>query len=252
MGKIAAIEGREWAAVRYYTQAARGYGSKSKLTAPILLKRGQAQNAMARRHKAMLDYTFAIAIDPYYADAYFERGKARTNVEIYEDALADFDKAISLAPDDARNYFERAKPLNALGRIDDAAASYSRCVELAGKDLETEVGTVARSTALKPDIKDALVQAIGARQILLIAEAHTAHGILLRDQLRGEEALVAFNAAIAAKPDHGPAFRHRGWLHEAEGRTREALSDYRKAASLTPSNRWLKRAIQRAARKAGK
>lgn len=252
LGKVSAIEGNQWAAVRYYTQAARGYGAKSKLSAPILVRRGQAQDAMARRHKAMLDYTFAIAIDPYNAEAYFERGKARTNVEIHEDALADFDKAIGLDPNNARSYFERAKPLNALGRIDDASASYSKCAELARKDLENEVGTVAKSTALKPDIRDALVRSIGARQILLMAQAHTARGVLLRDQLRGEDALVAFNDAIAAKPDHGPAFRHRGWLHEAEGRTRQALSDYRKAASLTPASRWLKRAIQRAERKASK
>ncbi len=245
-GNLAARQGRYRSAIRHYNRAARSFGMQNPASAQVLAQRGHAYRSLGRQHRALLDYSAAIALDPTDARRYYLRSEARAGIELYEDALSDCDRAVELAPNVAVYHVARANPLSKLGRVEEAIASYERAIALTKRSLHERVRPLANSTLFRPNVKEALLASIAKPMDLAIARAQVGRAVLLRDNLRSHEALAAFDEAIRTMPDYAPAFRHRGWLHETEGRFAEALSDYRKAAALQSLNPWLSRAIERA------
>jgi len=82
---------------------------KERLDARDWFQKGMAFEKQDVQEEAIRMYTQAIALNHYYAEAYFRRGKAhmashKTNTM---EALADFDKAIALDPANADAYYER-------------------------------------------------------------------------------------------------------------------------------------------------
>lgn len=244
-GNLAKGHGRHRSAIRHYNQAVRSYGIQNTACGQVLVQRGHAYRALGRQHRALLDYSAAIVLDPTDANRYLQRGRARAGIELYEDALSDFERAVQLAPKVPIYHLARANPLSKLGRVEEAIASYETAIALTDDSFQQRAQPVADSTLFRPVVKEKLLKTIAKPRNLAIAKAQVERGILLRDNLRSDEALSAFDQAIRAKPSHAPAFRHRGWLYETEGRFAEALADYRQAASLKTLNPWLSRAIKR-------
>ncbi len=73
------------------------------------------------------DYTQAIAIDPQFADGYFNRGIVYVNKREPKKALADFTKSIELNPRHDRAYFERARVRS---NIKDAIDDYTAAIRV--------------------------------------------------------------------------------------------------------------------------
>jgi len=245
-GNIAARQGRYRSAIRHYNRAARSFGMQNPASGQVLEQRGHAYRTLGRQHRALLDYSAAIALDPTDAKRYFLRGQARAGIELYKEALSDCDRAVELAPSVAAYHVARANPLSKLGRVEEAIADYERAIALTKRARHERVRPFGNSTLFRPNVKEALLASIAKPNDLAIAKAQVGRAVLLRDNLRSHEALAAFDEAIRTMPDYAPAFRHRGWLHETEGRFAAALSDYRKAAALQSLNPWLSRAIERA------
>ncbi len=245
-GYLAARQSRNRSAIRHYNQAARSFGTQNPASGQVFVQRGHAYRALGRQHRGLLDYSAAIALDPTNAKRYFLRSEARAEIELYAEALRDCDRAIQLAPNVAAYHLARTKPLSKLGRVEEALASYETAIALTNRSHQKRTRPLADSTLFRPNVKKTLLDSMAKPRDLVIARAQVGRAILLRDNLRSREALAAFDEAIRTLPDYAPAFRHRGWLHEIEGRIAEALSDYRKAAALQSLNPWLKRAIERA------
>jgi tetratricopeptide (TPR) repeat protein len=68
------------------------------------------------------------------------------------------------------------------------------------------------------------------------AEAHNSRGIVLASVGRLVEALVSFDKAIAQKPDYAEAFNNRGMILQDLQRLDDALGSFRKAIALQPDN----------------
>lgn len=66
------------------------------------------------------------------------------------------------------------------------------------------------------------------------AEAHYSRGAALKEQKRFDEALAAFDEAIALKPDYAEAHNGRGIVLVNLNRPAEALSGFRRAIALKP------------------
>jgi len=93
-----------------------------KPTAHDWFQRGMELEKANVAEEALKMYTEAIALDPYYAEAYFRRGKARTAVSktYVMEALQDFDRTIALDPRHAEAYYERGL-LNAFSLNNESA-----------------------------------------------------------------------------------------------------------------------------------
>jgi Tfp pilus assembly protein PilF len=68
------------------------------------------------------------------------------------------------------------------------------------------------------------------------AEAHNSRGIVLASIGRLTEALEGFDNAVAHKPDYAEAFNNRGMIVQDLGRLDEALDNFRRAIALQPDN----------------
>ena len=60
--------------------------------------------------------TRALALNPKYADAYFNRGTAKFAKE-YEEAIKDYDKVLALNPKYADTYFNRGNAKSKLKKL---------------------------------------------------------------------------------------------------------------------------------------
>ena len=76
------------------------------------------------------------------------------------------------------------------------------------------------------------------------AEAHNGRGIVLANLNRVADALASFENAVALKPDYAEAYNNRGMILQDLARLDEALASYDRALELNPKSpgAWLGRA----------
>ena len=66
------------------------------------------------------------------------------------------------------------------------------------------------------------------------AEAYSNMGIALKDQGKLEEAIEAYNKALAIKPDYAEAYNNMGNALKDQGKLEEAIEAYNKALAIKP------------------
>jgi tetratricopeptide (TPR) repeat protein len=177
-------------------------GSDTLIQAAAYLARGDAHAGQGDYEAAISDYTSAIARDSNDARAYNNRALANQALEQFDTALADLDAAIRIDPSYVRAYKNRVALLEQTeGDPHRLADDYGRLAEL------------------EP------AGAAGYRY----RQGSALHG--LRD-LAG--ARTAYDAALAADPQHVDALYERALLSYAEGRPAEALADLDRAITLSP------------------
>jgi len=74
-------------------------------------------------------FNSAIAIRPFYYEAYHHRGNAYDDLGRPAEALRDYSRAIAMAPEYAAAYYDRGLAYERMGRLDDARADYQRGCE---------------------------------------------------------------------------------------------------------------------------
>ncbi len=116
------------AEIAAYTKVLRA--GQAKRRAHVYFGRGNAYLASGRPKLALLDYAFALKLDPKLADVLALRGEALVALGRHEKALAELDKAVQIAPGNAEIAGSRAIARLVLGRLDDADAEWRRQLEL--------------------------------------------------------------------------------------------------------------------------
>jgi tetratricopeptide (TPR) repeat protein len=95
--------------------------------------RGVAKLRLGDKTGAAADFSAVIAGDPSDAGAYLMR--ARTRVGDRDSlALADFGRAVALDPEWAQAWFERGRQFDRMGRVEDANRDFRRAYELGYED----------------------------------------------------------------------------------------------------------------------
>ncbi|HKS49623.1 MAG TPA: tetratricopeptide repeat protein [Amycolatopsis sp.] len=202
----------------------------------LRVNRAQVHASLGRLDHALADYTAVIAMDPNYAEYYFDRAALLRRLGRNEDALADYDDAIRLSPPFPEAYYNRGDLRLELGDIDGALADFGYTLDL------------------DPDFVDAYVNRAGLHLDLgdLADAARDAEAGLARDQdnphlhvvigqihVEHEEypaASAAFDRALAVDPDLIPALSGRAALACRLGEADLALTDLRHAVDLAPGD----------------
>jgi protein O-GlcNAc transferase len=194
---------------------------------------GALLQQQGRLDEAIAEHRRAIALRPDYAGAYLHLGTAFKRQNKLDEAAASYRHALKLKPDLAEACNNLGVVLQAQGKFAEALEAYEQAIRLRPGDLEA-----------------AYNRAVAFQQKGLRAEAETAYrdllrqspnrfvcvnlGALLHEQDRLDEALAAFDQAVALDPAYAQAHFNRGLVLAQQGRLEAALDAYREAVRLRP------------------
>ena len=72
---------------------------------------GRTKYNLGQYAAGILDFNFAIALKPDFAEALSSRGIAKVKLKQYNAAITDYNSAIKFDPTDALNYYNRAEAI---------------------------------------------------------------------------------------------------------------------------------------------
>jgi len=147
---------------------------------------------------AVAEFSFAIDLNPDYAEAYCDRGAAYYNIGEQDLALADFNTALVLDPDLARAYANR-------GGLYWIMENY----DLALNDLNNAIVLDAN-----------------------MCDAYLNRGAVYFSQDDYKQALADFTEAIRLDPNNGKAYKNRAATYIALGESSLAQADLDRAEEL--------------------
>jgi len=171
-------------------------------SAPVYVTMGNVSQARAQLDEAVRCYAKALELDPNFAQAHANLGSMFYKQGKLEEAIASYQKALSLKPDLAPIYVNLARVLRQLGREADA------------REVER------RASVLKSQMGD-------ATQLFHRGNQRAAAGQL-------QEAIAAWQQAIAADPNLAEAYSQIGMIYRHQGKAKEAIPFLEKALELKP------------------
>ena len=161
---------------------------------------GVALSELRRYDLAITHFEQSLAIDPNNVEVICNLANALEKSNRSDEALAVYDKAILRWPTNADLNCGRGNVLARLGRTQDAFAALDKALELKADLAEA---WLARGNILSGlDLKEALA-AFGEAQKLnpLLADAWQGSGLVFEGLARYQEAVSAYDRALAYKPD---------------------------------------------------
>lgn len=187
--------GQEWTWARYYY-----------FRADLYRRKGDTEPALA-------DYTKAIELHRFYAEAVSDRGYFLRHLGRYEEALKDFSRAIEIDPDDVRFYLNRAWTYNSLHQFELAIKDCDKLLRIMGDQDEVR-------QAHPYDEKWAFMHRARARANLNETDA----------------ALADLEKALALDAQFADAILQRGTIYSRLHQDDRALADFNQALSLNPED----------------
>jgi tetratricopeptide (TPR) repeat protein len=169
------------------------------VTARTHFDQGEMYRSQKEWDPAILEYTKAIQLDPYYAEAYASRGRAYNGNGDNDSALTDCNKAIEVNPNLAIAYIVRG---NVHRDHDRAIADYTEAIRL--------------------DPNHAI--------------AHNNRGLAYWQKKDYSRAIADYTEAIRLNPNYADAYSNRGNAYfNAKSDYDLAIADYTEAIRLNPN-----------------
>ena len=196
-------------------------------------------NEMAKRgeyEEAIKAYGRVIALDPRFADAYYNRGVAKIRLKEFREAIEDFDKAIALKPDDIFCYLNRGVAKDQIEEFREAIKDFDEAIDL---DPEYPYSYVNRGIAKAKlgEHEEAVTDFDEAIDLKPDdAEFYSNRGIAKAKLEEHEEAVTDFDEAIDLKPDDAEFYSNRGIAKAKLEEHEEAVTDFDEAIDLKPDD----------------
>lgn len=239
--------------VKRYISAyeAENFEQGTEIASRLVALRGRAQDWFAlgycldelgRYEKALEHYTRATELEPNEADAWYNSGVILSSrLERHEEAIEKYEKAIAIAPDTPEYWRGLTYAFQESERHEDAIAAWHRVSYL------EEIRKKAEDASFWHHWGDHL-QKLRQDQEALVAyekaialhpeDDRTWHnlGSTLAKLGRYQEALAAYEKAIALNPKDAKNWRNFGYTLNELGRYQEALVALEKAIALKPED----------------
>jgi tetratricopeptide (TPR) repeat protein len=182
---------------------------------------------------AVTAFDRALALTPDDAAIWIEKAAALGRLGRHEEELDALDRALALTPENAAVLGMKGAALSSLGRHDEALAAFDRALALDSDQLDLSRG------------KAQVLRALGREQEAYDAEApvrqdearrHDREGHTLYRSERYDNALAAFDHALALVPNLDDALTGRGAALAMLGRLDEAQAAFAAALEHNPNN----------------
>jgi tetratricopeptide (TPR) repeat protein len=198
--------------------------------------RAQILAALKQFAAAVTDYTTVIALDPNYAEYYFDRAALLRRLGRSDEALADYESAIRLSPPFPEAYYNRGDLLVEMGDADGALADFSYTLELDPDFVDAYVNRAGLRLSVG-DLDGAMSDAAAG----LVRDPDNPHLHVVLGQVHAErehfaEARAEFDRALAVDPDLVTGLASRAALACQTGRPAVAILDLERAVELAPDD----------------
>lgn len=171
---------------------------------------GNVQQAQGQIDEAIRFYSEALAFNPDYAEAYANLGSMLYKQGRVVEAVVNYEKAIALKPDFAVAYWNLATAFKQQGRTQDASVYEQKALalnpQLRGVNFHLELGDKLAQQGKLDEAIAAWEQAIALKPDF--AEAYCEIGIVQRHQGKFQQAIIPLQKAIELKPDYCIAYQH--------------------------------------------
>jgi len=193
--------------------------------------RGLAFENMGQFEKAIEDFDRAIALDPYFRDAFLNRGTAFENMGRFDSAIENFDAAIALSPS-YEVYFNRGVTFEKTGQLAKAIADYRDAIALNPSRYEAYLaaGRVQGKSGSFDKAIEYFTRAIVINP--MYAESYNNRGLSYLYLGQDDRALEDFNKAIELDQTVAITYHNRGTLYLRTGNKRLAIADFQRACDL--------------------
>lgn len=201
-------------------------------------RRGQAHVSTRNYEQAIVEYTKALNLDPFYAEAYNNRSTAHLLMANYGEAVTDCTQALKLAPDFVAAYVNRGIAYTGLRNYEQALADYNKALELSPKNayaFYNRGNTHLWMTKYQEAITD-YSQAIALNKEFLAAYVN--RGVAQTELKNYDLALADFSQAIDLNPDYVYAYYNRANAYRDLQEYKRAIADYSKVIDLNPEHRY--------------
>ncbi len=178
-----------------------------------------------RTEQALTFFEGALRSRPRYFEALLDRANLLREMERYDEALDAFSHALTLFPGNADLLNNRGVVFIDLGEFKEARADFDAA--LAAKPDIPEALFNRGTVLLQADAQAALEsfdQAIALRPVY--PDAYVGRGVALKELSRMEDALGAFDIALAQKPDSAHARNNKGAVELLLGDFEQGLAGY--------------------------
>lgn len=194
-----------------------------------LAGRGRVLLALGKPHAAIRDFGRAVTADARFSNAYRGRAAAKLKIRRFDDAIEDLSRAIAFDNGNTELYILRGHAYLGVRNFAPSIRDFSRAIELDGKSAAAyagrglgngyveayEEGFTDLNRAIELDPRSAL--SFAYRAILYTESGQTDVG--QRD----------VETALKLDPNRPEAYWARGAIAESQGRTGDAIVDYRRA-----------------------
>lgn len=200
--------------------------------------RGMAWHAKGDVGRAIADYSVAIGIDAKDDASYYARGMARAVRKDYASAVVDFDQALALDPGNPDYAIARkaaadagGKPAADIARVgSDSAANGQSATSTAPAATRPAARLSATEDDSHVDPKLAkLIDDADPRVMVAVSK-----GDSLAHEGNYDEAINAYEEAIAIAPESPLAYLGRGKAFDAKNDYRSAIADFDKVIAMAP------------------
>lgn len=217
-------------AARAFEYGARIGGDRRglwRMTADLWLELGDTKRGLlARRRLFELEETSA--------DQWHYLGLRLAGVRCFDEALEAIERAHKLAPDDPEPILSRGHVLLELGRAEEAMAAFERLEKMEGDSADVDRG-MAAAALLLGDL--GLAERRAERAVAnhpQDPDAHHTLGVIHQELGHHEQALEAFDEALAIDDTRPSIWQSRALSLAAFGRAEEALDGLQRAVELDP------------------
>lgn len=190
--------------------------------------------------KSLLDFNYAIELNPNNITALSRRGQVYRKLGQNNKALDDFSRALSLSPNSSLQHTlqeQKGSILRKMKNYEEAIKAFMQSILLDCKCMKSWcelIYTYMRLGYSKSDIVKIIksINIINDDTIITIQS----RALALREMGFNEEALIEINQAIQIDPQRSDALLIRGNIFFARKKYAEALNDFSQAIKITPDS----------------